>query len=933
MKTGKNALTLALEEARKLGYSSDLIERVEQRGMLDGSFELTYQGAERIYKRMQELVVGRGKAFGKDYLSILERFDPVRDSDLIATGLFCLVPEVREKVSKDLGSLYKVVLSVGTNRHKGHALSERQERKPVSQKNFFPSHLRDLLAALPKPESDQDKEYQRMLHVLVQKKAERDVFPAFKHGEVAALRTLDQLVSRETDENVRQAYQELANTYRGYLDFKLIGVNPSFVDPETGEKGVLPSLHQKIGVYHLLTERRFGIWDGGGTGKTAIAVLAQPMIEEALLKEGKEFRRAVIVGPNLSKKAWKRGLLGSRKERYLAEEQDALIINGERKDEAFLDELATKKWIVMNYEQLTTSLNGSKKLFIDSLVELGVDYVVFDESHNIKALRETTTTGKPSHSAAARILALNADYFTPMSATPISNGLMDFAVLYHLLNPVALRDPEKFAELIQNSPRVLYTFFNERSVRRTSEDINEDLDWAENEHSISLDPVQKAIYEHIVEFRPANWLQQARKALLDPRLVDPDILEGAGMLGKVSLKNSAKYKKLEELLTATDGPIATGEQFIVFSTMFREGVTQPGHEGLRKRYAEKGLSKEYEKLQLDVTLKEVIENSVRKKYGADVEVGIIDGTIANIEDRERVVESLKDGLVGIICTTETGGESLDFTEANHAYFLDEDYVPDTEQQALWRLLRKGQKKKVMVNHLRAEGTLDEYNRDYVDKKRIIAKMAMDGHPPTEDEWSLLGDTEGRSFGDLIKRSIGGVSIDVYKAEVAGISDFEMKKRISSSRTGTIIPSSIYSTTDAQRVMAWIGKDPLGCWQDPAFVTLYLETLKNLSPHVVHTAKICDLISRANSGEIEFPKNIVSEGSGPSLLYNSYRTLGPILKAHGLKNPKIVDRDTSQLMLNAGANPHQVLASMTGENSPFKKGQFDMVDNESLSLLR
>ena len=244
-KKGIYDIRRALEEARLQNLSQNLIDSVEERGMLDGSFELTYQGAERIYNRMQEIIKGKGRQFSKDYLSILERFDPVRDSDLIATGMFCLVPEVREKVSKDLQGLYKVVLNVGTNRKKGYALPERQKRNPVSGRNFFPSHLRDLLAALPKPESRQDEEYQRMLHVLVQKKAERDVFPAFKHGEVAALKTLEHLVKNETDENVRSAYEELAQTYRKYLDFKLVDVNLEFVDPETGEKGVLPS-HEKL---------------------------------------------------------------------------------------------------------------------------------------------------------------------------------------------------------------------------------------------------------------------------------------------------------------------------------------------------------------------------------------------------------------------------------------------------------------------------------------------------------------------------------------------------------------------------------------------------------------------------------------------------------------------------------------------------------------
>jgi len=921
----RNSLEEQLQKAK--GIRNGL----EEKGMLDGSFELTYEGAERIYKRVKDLVEKSGRTSGRDYLSVLERFDPIRDSDLIATGIFCLSPEVREKVSKHVEDLYKVVLNVGTHRHRGYALQQRNYSEPSSNKDFFPLRLRELLLALPKPQNDKDEEYQRALKVLIRKKAERDIFPVFKHEEASALRTLESLASNETNENVRSAYQDLVDVYRNYLDFQVIGVNPNFIDPQTGEKRVLPSLHQKIGIYHLVHEGRFGIWDGGGTGKTAIAVLAQPLIEKEMAKQGLKFKRAIVVGPNLAKKAWKKGLIGKDHERYLEESQDAIILNGERKDQEFLDEIGDKKWIVANYEQLTTKVDGSDRLFIDELADRGVDYVVFDEAHNIKALRELTTKGNPSHSAAARILALSSKYFAPMSATPISNGMNDFAVLYHLLNPAALRDPNQFQSLIQNSPRVLYTFFNERSVRRSSEDINEDLDWSEKEHTVKLDSTQRAIYNHIIEFRPEGWLSQARKALLDPRLVDPEILKRAGYLGRVSVENSAKYRKLEELITSNDG-ISQGEKFIIFSTMFREGVTQRGHEGLKRKYEQMELKGEYEKLQLDLTLDQILINTFNKKHGRNIEIGIIDGTVP-VEERERVVDRLRDGLVGIICTTETGGESLDFTAANHVYFLDEDYVPDTEEQALWRLIRKGQKRKVNISHLRAEDTLDENNRDYVDKKRIIAKMAMDGVPPTEEEWNLLGDTEGKRFGDLIRKSVGGVSINVYDAKIEDASDFEVRKRVISSRRGSSLSPNTYNTTQAQEVMRWIGQDPINCWKNPEFVELYMNALSHLAPPVIHTAKITDLIARSQRGEIVFPRNIVSEGSGPSLLYDSYRRLKPVLGLYGLKIPKVIDRDSSQLMLDRGDNPNQVLADMTGKDSPFRNGQFDMVDNESVSLLK
>ncbi|MAH03753.1 hypothetical protein CMI39_03125 [Candidatus Pacearchaeota archaeon] len=930
LKDSKNSLTLALEEAKRQNLSQDLINKVEEKGMLDGSFKLTYEGAERIYRKVKELVKKEKEQLNKDYLGVLENFDPIRDSDLIATGIFCLVPEVRERVNKNLESLYKVVLNVGMNRKKGYLLPEHQKLKPVSRKNFFPSNLRNLLINLPKIESSEDEKYQRMLKVLIQKKAEREVFPFFKHGEAAALSTLEELAINEKNEDIRVAYKTLADTYRGYLDFQLKDVNPDFVDPETNEKGVLPSLHQKIGVYHSLKEERFGIWDGGGTGKTAIGILLKPLIEEKMKKRGKEFKRVIVVCPNEAKKAWKKGLIGNDKERYLREKQDAIIINNNKKDKKFIKELKNKEWIVTNYDQLITKINGSNKLFINVLIEQGVDYVIFDESHKVKSLRETTNKGKPTHSAAARMLALNAEYFVPMSATPISNGLNDFAIQYHLLNPSICPNPEKFMELIQNSPRILYTFFNEKSVRRTAEDINENLDWSEIEHEIELDPIQRKIYDHIIEFRPSSWLPQARKALLDPRLVDPEILKRAGVLGDVSYKNSSKYKKLEELLTASDGPVARKDKFVIFSTMLREGVTEKGHEKLQKRYKEMGISSEYEKLEFDKSLDIILQEVLKRKYKKDLNIGVIDGTI-KVEEREKIVDGLKNGLDGILCTTNTGGQSLDFSGANHEYFLDESYVPDTEEQAIWRELRKGQKKKVFINHLRTKDTLDEPNKDYVNRKRIISKTAMDGVPPTEEEWNLLEDTEGKRFGELIKRGLGGKSIDVTDADINDIIDFETKKRIKKSGGSFSNGNFDYNTTDAQEIMKWIGKDP-DCWNDPKFVELYMKTLNNLAVPVIHRAKICNLVQRASNKEINFPKKVLSEGAGPSLLYNAYQNLNEIIKQYNFSLPVIVDRDTSKLMLEHGKNPNKMFGCMTGKNSMFKDKTFDMVDNESISLL-
>lgn len=928
LKPGKNAVRIFLEEAkRRADISQDLIDRVRDRAMMDGSFELTYEGAERIYGKIRDIVRKAGEKSGQDYLRVFDAFDPVTDHDLIATGIFCLVPEVREYVKNNSDTLYKVRLVAHSKSRHGYSLPTR--KKTEKETPLISEHIESLIKSLPQPKTDVEAENQRKLRVLLNKKAERETFPVFKKNPQEALRTLAQRIAGEDNQNLREAYQRLATTYHNYIALEVRGVNPDFVDPNTGDKGVLPSLHQRSAIYHLMNEKRLGVFDGCGTGKTAIAVLAAPLIREKL---GDPNAKILVACPNAGKKAWKRGLLGDDTKKYLAGQEKVVVINGERKNGDLLKKIKEANWVILNYEQLIARVNGGESLLVDELEKMGFKYVIFDESHHIRSHRTLTPKGKPTLSAAAQRLARNAEYLALLTASPIPDRLEDYGVMASLLQPNVFSNPESLKVAIENNPRILYTFFNEKTVRRTAEDINDELDWREGEESVELTPEQRKLYEHIIEFRPSSWLTQARKALLDPRLVDPEILRRAGVLGKVTERSSAKYLKLEELLTSNKGPVAKGDKFIIFSSMFREGVTQKEHQTLKARYEELGIPQLYDGLHLERNLEVVIKDAINKRFSGKGEIGVIDGTIIDIEERERIVDHLSRGLAGILCTTETGGESLDFTPANHVYFLDEDYTPKTSEQALSRVLRKGQKKKVSIVSLMAKGTLDEQLRDYVDKKRILTKTAIDGHPLTKKEWDLLEDTEGKRLVEMVKKGIGGISIDTSLAEINEVEDFEIKKRVSSSRSRSVVVPTDYDTTDAQRIMQFIGQDPRGCWFNPEFVELYMKTLPNLAVPVMHKAKITDLIRRASENEIAFPRIVLSDGSGPSLLYNAYEALKQVVEKAGYSVPKIVDRDISPLMIAKGNNPNKVLGNMNGKDSTLEPKTFDMVDNESITLL-
>ena len=929
LQEGKVKVRAALEIARKEKVRPDLIERVERRAMLDGSIEMTYEGAERIYSEMKAGLQKRANEQNCNWAEVIESLDPVKDHVVIANLHFVLNPEVRKRVANKIESLYRVVLNYGAGKKKGYQTNTRNIR--LAEKGRSLLDLERITSILPADALDKDEEEWRRLRIILDKKAERDSFILFKDNPGKAFEYLEKKIAETGNENLKGAYKRLIDKYHAYIGFNVEAANPDFQDPETGEKGIFPSLHQKIALYHIQAERRFGVFDGCGTGKTAIGALAQPLIEKKLQEQGKEFRRTVVVGPNKMKKAWETGLAGEKNERYFAEPQDVFVINGEKKDDEFMKNLREKKWIVVNFEQLTSRVNGSEKILAQVLAEMGIDYLIIDESHHIKEMRTQTPKGKPTLSAATRFLALNAPYLVLLSGSPIPDRPKDYAVPFSLLNPELCSDPKMFDEIYEENPRILYTLFLEKTVRRTSEDVNDALKVEFKDIGVPLTNAQRKIFDHINEFKPQNWLIEMRKVLLDPRLVKPEILKRAGVLGKVGIGDSAKYKKLEELITAKRGPLARGDRFVVFSSMFREGVTQAEHEDLREQYGQMGIPEEYERLQLNRSLDALLSESLQRRYGREMKIGVLDGTV-DFEERERIVDGLKGDLAGIIATTETGGESMNFTAANWAFFLDRDYTPTTEEQAIARVLRKGQKKKVFVRYIDAENTIDEILIEYLQNKKKVISIATDGVKLTEGETEILYDNDCSLLKDMIKRGLGGKSIDVHEAVIDDIESFSVVRR-GRGAGGIHSPSAIqYDTTEAQELMRWIGRD-VNCWKDPAFVELYMKTLPNLAVPVVHRAKICDLVQRAQNGEITFPKKVISEGSGPSLLYDAYKSLEDVVKKSGFGIPLIYDRDFSPVMLEKGKNPNKILGDMTGKNSTVQDGEFDMVDNESISLLR
>ena len=104
-------------------------------------------------------------------------------------------------------------------------------------------------------------------------------------------------------------------------------------------------------------------------------------------------------------------------------------------------------------------------------------------------------------------------------------------------------------------------------------------------------------------------------------------------------------------------------------------------------------------------------------YGASGTVNVyIDGALAvtytgDISQKHRDIlrqEFIDGDLNVLVGTLATMGEGIDGLQvARHLVMVDRDWTPARNDQAIGRLLRRGQDRPVVVHHVYAEGTIDE----------------------------------------------------------------------------------------------------------------------------------------------------------------------------------------------------------------------------------
>ena len=302
-----------------------------------------------------------------------------------------------------------------------------------------------------------------------------------------------------------------------------------------------------------------------------------------------------------------------------------------------------------------------------------------------------------------RAKTLPVPFKVAMSGTPIENNLMELWSLLSIVAPGLFASPDRFAEYYRvpieketDAERLAQLRRRVRPLmlRRTKEQVASDLP-AKQEQVLELDlsPRHKKVYQ--------TYLQRERQKVLG--LLDDmtknrfEIFRSLTLLRQASLDVSlidathtgVPSTKLDALMEMLDDIVADGHRVLVFS-QFTRFLT-------------------------------LARDRIRK---AGIEHCYLDGRTRN---RPAVIAEFREGHTPVfLISLKAGGFGLNLTEADYCILLDPWWNPATEAQAVDRIHRIGQTRKVMVYRLVATNTLEEKVMALKAKKAALFANVMDG---------------------------------------------------------------------------------------------------------------------------------------------------------------------------------------------------------------
>ncbi|KAH8815865.1 SNF2 family N-terminal domain-containing protein [Xylogone sp. PMI_703] len=498
------------------------------------------------------------------------------------------------------------------------------------------------------------------------------------------------------------------------------------IDPFLGQKLFE---HQKEGI-KFLYECVMGMRDFNGQG----ALLADEMglgktlqtitLLWTLLKQnpiyGSEpvIKKALIVCPVTLIENWKKEF-----RRWLGNERIGVFV-ADDKNTRLTDFTHGKSYSVMiiGYEKLRNVQEELKK-------GSGIDLVVADEGHRLKTAQ---------NKSAQAIRSLNTPRRIILSGTPLQNDLSEFYVMVDFINPGLLGTFNSFKKDFETP------ILRSREPGASENDIEKGNDRAEELSSITnmfilrrtADVMSKFLppkTEYVVFCKPTSVQAQVYRHVLDSPMFGRVLGSSESALQLITiLKKVCNAPSLLEQQDNDATPSANVAQLLetMPSDLLRKKLTTSSSKfKLLDLLVQELSSTTSEKVVIVSNYTSTLDLLGNHLTSLGLSFLRLDGSTPSAK-RQGLVESFNRSpaskIFAFLLSAKSGGVGINLIGASRLILFDVDWNPATDQQAMARIHRPGQKRPVKIYRFLMGGGMDEKIFQRQVTKTGLADSVVDG---------------------------------------------------------------------------------------------------------------------------------------------------------------------------------------------------------------
>lgn len=361
-----------------------------------------------------------------------------------------------------------------------------------------------------------------------------------------------------------------------------------------------------------------------------------------------------------------------------------------------------------DYYDLVITSYGMMRNNIDTLETYAFEYVILDESQNIK------NSDSQTFKAAVR---LKSNFRLTLTGTPIENSLKDLWSQFHFLQPDLLGSENNFGKQylipVRQGDKLreqrLLKLITPYILRRKKEEVAPELPELTVEtiycgmsgeqqeiylneknklRNMLLELSTKSTHQSLTAL---NGIVKLRQLASHPKMIFGDFTGESG--------------KLDEIISLFETLRSEGHKVLIFSSFVKH------LELVGEAFGQRGW-----------------------KYA------LLTGSTSDRE--EEIARFYKnDKIQAFLISLKAGGVGLNLTQADYVFIIDPWWNPAAESQAISRAHRIGQDKRVFAYHFITEGSIEEKILRLQESKRQLSETFITENNPleklTDKEWAEI----------------------------------------------------------------------------------------------------------------------------------------------------------------------------------------------------